>query len=134
MGECQTLELVGQLIAGIGTPAFPCGLRRTLNALAPIDSFVVLTYHIEKIILTSCTTNFMPKSAAYFTIVTSTVLISLAPSIRPPSTAQSHSSAPSPKSRPMISFAASIGETTTHLLESSTRSVIWCLPEPETPC
>ena len=47
MGECQTLELVGQLIAGIGTPAFPCGLRRTLNALAPIDSFVVLTYHIE---------------------------------------------------------------------------------------
>ena len=38
------LEQTGRLIDAIGKPDFPTALRQSIDALAPIDSFIVLAY------------------------------------------------------------------------------------------
>jgi hypothetical protein len=41
----RILEETGRLIEAIGQPDFPLALRRAIDALAPIDSYLVLAYH-----------------------------------------------------------------------------------------
>ncbi len=42
------LAQVGRLIDAVGRPDFPRALREAINALAPIDSFIVLAYHARR--------------------------------------------------------------------------------------
>ena len=42
------LAQAGRLIEAIGGPDFPEALRRTIDALAPIDSYIVMTYHARR--------------------------------------------------------------------------------------
>ena len=42
------LAQAGRLIDAVGRPDFPQALRQSINALAPIDSFIVLAYHARR--------------------------------------------------------------------------------------
>jgi len=42
------LAQAGRLIDAVGRPDFPRALRDAINALAPIDSFIVLAYHARR--------------------------------------------------------------------------------------
>jgi DNA-binding CsgD family transcriptional regulator len=41
-------ELAGELITAIGTPGFGRALRGTIDAVAQIDSFVVIAHHVQR--------------------------------------------------------------------------------------
>ncbi len=44
----RILDQAGRLIDAIGQPEFPTALREAINALAPIDSFIVLAYDAQR--------------------------------------------------------------------------------------